>query len=554
MQPIRIAGFAGCNYAMQPRLLPPEVGVYCENQNPGRGDLRPWMQPMNVAVLPAGRKTIYRFGRDTASDTAHWFSLTTVGQFVRSFLEDDPTERTYFTAETGGMKVTDNIIGLAGAPLPTAARDVGLPAPVSAPTITQTTAGTGDDETRYYIYVYVNDWGEVSAPSPVSAPVVCKPGAILAISGMSTVPSGSHGIDKVRIYRTQAGASGAADFFFLREIAAATTSTDDARALGVDQLESAGPAGTVGLQWSVPPADMTNLAGLWNGMMAGISGKAVRFCEPYKPYAWPPAYAVPCMDTPVALAVFGRNLLVLTTGTPLLLLGSAPEAMDGPPVGMVLPCEAAAGVVSLKHGAVWPSSDGLAYLSEGGAPQLITADLLTREQWQAMNPSTMVAGQYEGLYLCSFEVDGQRKGFAIDPRNPTSLYPFSAGFTAAYFDELQGRLYVLQGVNIAKWDAGTLPMTVLHRSKVFRQPRPSNAAVAEVVADDYPVTFKLWAGKFSSDGWPPGALKVTRTISGREMFKLKSGYTAEDMQIEVSGTGAIVAAVAAGSVDDIRET
>jgi hypothetical protein len=260
------------------------------------------------------------------------------------------------------------------------------------------------------------------------------------------------------------------------------------------------------------------------------------------------------MDTPVALAVFGRNLLVLTTGTPLLLLGSAPEAMDGPPVGMVLPCESAAGVVSFKHGAVWPSSDGLAYLGEGGAPQLITADLLTREQWRAFNPETMVAGQYEGLYLCSYEADGQRKGFAIDPRNPASLYPLSAGFTAAYFDELQGSLFVLQGVNVAKWDAGTLPMTVLHRSKVFRQPRPSNAAVAEVVADDYPVTFKLWAGKHSSAGWPSGALKVSRTITGRDVFKLKPGYVAEDMQIEVSGTGAIVAAVAAGSVEDIRET
>jgi hypothetical protein len=540
---------------MQPRLLPPELGVYCENQNPGRGDLRPWMKPLNVAVLPAGRQTIYRFNRDTASDTEHWFSLTSMGQFVRSFLEDDPTERTYFTAATGGLKVTDNIIGLAGAPLPTASRDVGLPAPVSAPTVTQTTAGAGDDETRYYIYVYVNDWGEVSAPSPVSAAVVCKPGAILAISGMSTVPSGSHGIDKVRIYRTQAVTSGAADFFFLREIAAATTSTDDARALNTkDQLESAGPAGTLGLQWAMPPADLTNLAGLWNGMMAGISGKAVRFCEPYKPYSWPPAYAVPCMDTPVAQAVFGRNLLVLTTGTPLLLLGSAPEAMDGPPVGMVLPCESAAGVVSFKHGAVWPSADGLAYLAEGGQPSIITADLLTREQWRAMNPDTMVADQYEGLYICSYQDGSTRKGFAIDPRNPGSLYPFSEGFTACYFDELQGNLYIFSGVDIKKWDASPEPMTVLHRSKVFRMPRPSNPAVAEVVADDYPVTFKLWAGKHSSTGWPPGALKETRTVNGRDVFKLKPGYLAEDMQIEVSGTGAIVAAVAASSVDDIRET
>jgi hypothetical protein len=555
MQPIRVAGFAGCNFEMQPRLLTPEMGVYCENQNPGRGDLRPWMQPLNVAVLPVGRKTIYRFDRDSASDVDFWFSLTSVGHFVRAFLEDDPTERTYFTAETGGLKVTDGVLGLAGAPFPTGSRNVGLPAPVGAPVITQTTAGTGDDETRYYVYVYVNDWGEVSAPSPTSAPITCKPGAVLAISNISPVPSGSHGIDKVRIYRTQAATSGAADFFFLREFLAATSSTDDGRALNLsDQLESGGPAGELGLQWAQPPTDLTNLVGLWNGMMAGISGKAVVFCEPYKPYAWPPAYAIPCMDKPVALIAFGRNLVVLTTGTPILLVGRAPEAMDGPPLGLVLPCESSTGAVSFKFGGVWPSSDGLAYMADGGVPQIITDGLITKQQWHAMNPGTMVAAQYEGLYVCSYQDGGQRKGFCIDPRNPTSIYPFSQGFTAAYFDELQGELYVLQGVNVAKWDSGAVPMTVLHRSKVFRQPRASNAAVAEVVADDYPVNFKLWAGRYGSNGWSPGALKVNRTVNSRRTFKLPSGYLAEDMQIEVSGTGAIVAAVAASSVYDIKET
>jgi hypothetical protein len=171
-----------------------------------------------------------------------------------------------------------------------------------------------------------------------------------------------------------------------------------------------------------------------------------------------------------------------------------------------------------------------------------------------MNPETMVAGQYVGLYLCFYEDGETRKGFAIDPRNPASLYPISTGFEACYYDELQGALYVFSGVNVAKWDAGAEPMTALHRSKVFRQPRPSNAAVAEVVADDYPVQFRLWAGKFSSAGWSAGALKLTRNVTGRSVFKLPGGYIAEDMQIEVSGTGAIVAAVAAGSVDEIRET
>ena len=552
MTPIRVAGFAGCNQSLQARQLPAEVGVFCENQDPGQGDLRPWKVPLTVATVPAGRKTLYRFNRSTRSDANYWFSLTTVGRFVLSFLEDDTTERTYFTAATGGLKVTDNLLGLAGAPYPTASRDVGLPKPLTAPIITQTTAGTGDDEERFYCYVYVNDWDEVSEPSPVSAVFTCKPGVLANITALDAPPGGSHGINRIRIYRTQAGSTGA-DFFFLREITLATSTTDDARALGRDVLESGGPAGVLGLQWSVPPSDLKSIAGLWNGMLAGISGKAVRICEPYKLYAWPPAYATPSGDQPVALAAFGKSMLVLTTGTPLLMYGSAPEAMEAEPVGMVLPCEAEAGVVSFKHGVAWPSADGLAYIGKGG-PQLLTDGLLTREQWQAMAPTTMVAGQYQGMYVCFYEVGGIRKGFTIDPLNPTALYPLATGYPACYFDELQGTLYVLDGTDVKKWDAGASSMTALHRSKVFRQPRPVNPGVAEVVADGYPVTFKLWAGTFGTAGWSAGALKLTRTVNDRLPFKLPSGYLAEDVQVEVSGAGPIVAVVVAGSIADLRET
>jgi hypothetical protein len=554
MQTVRVAGFAGCDFSTQPRLLQPEVGTYCENQKPGRGDLRPWKTTLPVATIPAGRKTIYRFERANKSDTDFWFSLTSFGQFVRAFLEDDPTERTYYTASTGGLKVTDNIIGLAGSPYPTAARDVGLPAPATAPVLLQTTPGTGDDEERFYAYCYVNDWDEISAPSPVSAVLTCKPGAAISILNIASPPSGSHGINRVRIFRTQTGASGAADFFFLRDILLATSSTDDARALGKDTMDSAGPAGTVGYQWATPPSNLTNLVGLWNGMMAGISGKAVVFCEVERPYAWPPAYAVPMMDTGVALVAFAKTLVALTTSTPLVLYGSRPEAMDGPQGSRVMPCESAAGVVSFKHGAVWPSADGLAYITEGGGIALLTQNLMTREQWRAWVPSSMVAAQYNDLYICSYDDGTGRKAFAVDPRNPAGLFPISTGFTAAYFDELQGSLFVLNGAAISKWDAGSAFMTVLHRSKVFRQTRPCNASVAEVIADDYPVTFKLWAGKYASAGWPPGSLKLTRTVTGRDPFRLPSGYIAEDLQVEVSCAGAVVAGAVASSVDELRET
>ncbi|NYW24490.1 hypothetical protein C6506_28775, partial [Escherichia coli] len=109
-------------------------------QKPGRGDLRPWRNPATVATVPAGRQTIYRMGRDVASDANYWLSWTGVVHAVRGFDTADTTERTYYTGD-GAPKVTDNTIALASAPYPTASRPLGLPAPASAP-LASVNAGT----------------------------------------------------------------------------------------------------------------------------------------------------------------------------------------------------------------------------------------------------------------------------------------------------------------------------------------------------------------------------------------------------------------------------
>lgn len=537
MEPIRIAGFLGSNLAKSPKLLPAEVGAISLNQKPGRGDMRPWKVPLNVATTStSGRKTIYRYNRDTASDTNYWFQWSTIVHAARVFSADDTTERTCFTG-SGTPKVTDNTMALAGAPYPTAARELGVPKPTTAPTLTQTAAGTGTDETRYYVYTYVTDLGEEGMPSPVSASIVCKPGALIDITTMSAPPAGNYGINRIRIYRTQAGQS-SSEFFFLREIATATSSNDDARALGTDTLPST--------LWAMPPADLKGLTGLWNGMMAGITGKAVRFCEPFRPFAWPAAYEILCSDTPLGLAAFGKTLVILTTGEPRVAYGSAPEAMDDAGAGLQAAVVSVPSIVSFKHGACWATAEGLCYIGESGPPKNITQELMLADDWAAINPSTIVGGQYAGWYVGFYDSGGGvLKGFMVDPLNPASMYFLDAGYSAAYFDPLQRALYVLSGTNIQKWDAGASLMTATFKSKVFRAPAPTNMGYAEVIADAYPVTFKLYAD---------GALKFTKTVASRDVFGLPSGYMADDFQIEVSGSNPIVGVVVAETMEDMKRS
>lgn len=537
MAVIRFSGFAGENRALEPKLLPDAVCTVSRNQKPGRGDLRPWKTPLTVASVPAGRQTIYRMGRDVASDSQYWLSWTGTVHAVRGFDAEDTTERTYYTGD-GAPKVTNNVMGLSSAPYPTTARPLGVPAPTTALTAT-VNAGTwkGLENSYYYVYTYVNDWGWESAPGPVSAEVVKPTDATVSLTGFGVVPSGNYGVNKIRVYRTQSGATGATEFYFLRELALGTTSTsDDNRDLG-ELLPTA--------TWLMPPADLRQLTALWNGMLAGISGNAVRLCEPYTPYAWPVAYdLVPPDSMPVAIGHFGQTVLVLTTGRPLLATGSSPESMDQAPLEMPQACVSAASVVSMGVGVAWASEDGLCWYGSGG-PKILTAGLMTREDWQAIKPRTIIGRMYEGLYFGSYDDGTGRKGFLINPMDPSGLYFLDTGYATMHFDELQDQLYVLDGTQVRRWDAGSTAMTFMARSKVFRQPVPHNMGAAEVVASAYPVTFRLYAD---------GALKHTQSVTSRDPFKLPSGYRAFDYQIEVEGSQPVQGVAVASAVEELRQT
>lgn len=647
MTVIRWAGFEGENRAIHPKLLAETLGTLSRNQKPGRGDLRPWKAPLNAATAPAGRKTIYRMGRDT--NVHYWLSWTGRVHVARVSDATDTTERTAYTGD-GEPKWTDNTMALTSAPYPTSSRPLGLPVPSSAPlvnalpvapvdnlgyqhffisrytvetrlvdgdvlnfevadlstqvvTITAvdgavtcssvttqldaldgltatntasdsdygegvlvlsetatftvklrtnvtTDATTGEVtetfedvgastevtqpnptlETCVYVYTWVNDLGWESAPSLPSTALDRDVKAVVEVSGFDVVPSGNHQVNRIRVYRTQTGSD---QFMFLREVAYGTSSTtDDNRATG-ETLAS--------LTWQPPPGDLKCLTALWNGMLAGISGNSVRFCEAYVPYAWPVEYdVIPPNAKPVALGVFGQSLLVLTDGRPLLVSGSGPNGVDQQPLDIPQSCVAPDSVVSMGTGVAWASDDGLCFYGSGGA-KILTAGLLTREDWQALKPSSIIGQMYEGLYLGSYDDGSGRKGFFIDPGNPKGVFFLDTGYEAMHLDEFRDQLFVLDGANIKQWDAGA-PMTVKARSKVYRQTKPTNFACAEVVADNYPVTFRMYTD---------GSLRHTQTVANSEPFRLPSGYRAVNFQLEVESTHAVQAVLVGQSMAEL---
>lgn len=534
MSVIRFAGFAGANRALEPKLLPDTVGTESTNQKPGRGDLRPWKAPLNKATVPAGRKTIYRMGRDVVSDVNYWLSWPTVVHAVVGGNAADTSERTYYTG-SGTPKWTDNQKALpVGTDSNQGARELGVPNPTSIITLSATGGVSETVETRFYTETFVSDIGEESAPNPNPVQITCKIDDVVTINGLTGPVAGNYGVTLRRIYRTQEGSTGAADFYFLREIASTlTTTTDDNRDLGEVM-----PTTT----WLTPPTDLKWLTGLWNGMMAGISGRSIRFCEAYTYYAWPLAYEiVPTNAQPVALATFGQTLVMLTDGNPSVITGGSPESMDEQPVEFYQSCVAPLSAVGMGHGVAWASPDGLAYIGGTDGAKLLTAGIMTRDDWQALKPETIQGCMYEGRYF-GFYNDGARKGFVLDPA--AGMFFLDFGVDAVHVDALQDALFVLDGVNVQKWDAGSAK-TVTFKSKVFHQTKPVPGFACAEVVGAYPCTFKLYAD---------GVLKHTQTVTSANPFRLPGGYHGQDFQIEVSTTGAIQGVAVAHSMQELAAT
>lgn len=534
---LRFTGFGGANKALHPLLLPEGIGVDSVNQRPGRGDLRPFKAATNVATAVASAQAIYRMGRATVSDTDYWLTWAADVDVARGFIATDTSERTFWSGD-GVPKWTDNTIGLGAPPYPDSSgvRLLGVPAPSSAPTLTETVAGTGDDETRVYVTVWRNDRSEISAPSAPTT-ITCKPGATIRVTRNASVPSGNYGMTHWQVYRTVAGND--ADYFFVAEGTAATAflDTTDSSLNPQSTLLSEG--------WDMPPAGLKGLKALWNGIMVGFVGKALRFCEPYRPFAWPLEYELILDDDIIAVGRWRQQLVVVTTNQPYLVTGSHPGAMSVQLIEFAQACVAKKSLVEFGHGVAWASPDGVAYIGEGGA-RVITEQIALPTDWRALVPSSMVACDLDGMYLCSYNPGSGRKSVLVDPRKPDGWYFCSVGFTAAYRDPIADQVFLLNGTDIQKWDAGSA-LTASSKSKVMRVSKPTNFTFGQVVADGYPVTLSLWA---------QGTQKLTNySVAGPGPFRLPGGFLADEWQVEVSTTGVAVQLVAiAQSSAELRES
>lgn len=506
---IRIAGFSGEIPRLDARLLANSAAQRAENVKLEEGTLQPLRERALVETLGAAAMTIYLHEED-------WLSWAGVVDVVPGPVAAD---RLYITGD-GAPKLR---VGVDTYPLAVARPD-------DAPAVALV-SGTIDPDlssTILYAYTWVTEFDEESEPSTLSNGLLWSPGLSVNVTGFSAVPSG-RAIDRMRIYRSQTSALGETILYLIHERAAGTGAfVDDVDANPIqEQLPS--------LDYNTPPAGLTGLVAMPNGMMAAFVGKRLYFCEPYRPHAWPEKYSLSVDYEIVGLGVFGATLAVMTKGQPYIVSGTAPDTMSMERLEVSLPCIAARGIVDLGFSVAYPSPDGLVVISSGGA-QLVSRTLMTRDQWLRMNPASFVAGQFSGRYLASYQLGLVKRIIVVDLTGEQPFITRADDYADSMYTHIgTGALYILQGDDIYEWDPLTAdPGAYVWRSKRFVLPAPVNFGA--FLAEGMEALDPSFAARVYADG------DLVTTIGAfNAVARLPGGFLATNWEIEVESNCKVTA-------------
>lgn len=488
MAGIHLNLFGGVVEKIAPDLIKDELAVAAVNARTDSGKLSSFRQNTQVVALTLGAPiSLYRYQPDK------WFEWQEDVDVAKSPQLYDVTDTVIFTGQDY-PRITRNDVALGPGRLPNASYRLGIPAPAAAPTVAETVPSADPDaleEDRYYVYTLVDAWGREGPPSLASAAVTTKDGATIQVT-MGVTPTGNYNFGAGalrRIYRTNTGTSDTA-FQFVAEVTIATTVFNDT-VLNRDLAEV-----LITTEWDGPPDDdaglypsgpMVGLVALPNGVLAGFSGNTLCLSEPYVPHAFPVAYRRPVPDDIVALVPTDAGLVVLTEGKPWIAVGSDPSAIHMQELDENQACVSKRSAVDMGGMAIFASPDGLVAVDSGNVV-LLTESILTREQWQAYNPSQLRAFRYENKYV-AFNDAG---GFIFTPGASIDAAFMPIDFTAngGYYDLLSDTLFLIEGTNVVSFDTGAA-RNASWQSKTFVFPEETAMQRVQVQADAYPIGLDL---------------------------------------------------------------
>jgi hypothetical protein len=527
---LTFADFKGEIPRLHPRLLPENAAQVAINTRLENGALVPMNAPATVRTLSADAQTIHRRADGT------WLSWNAIAQ-----AQPGPVNsmQTYVTGD-GVPKVIGNPS--------TQIYPLALNKPATAiNAVAVGTASPATVRTVVFSYTYVTVLDEESQLATLSNEVAIDPTQSVTLSNypsLSTINALGRGIDRIRFYRSQTDALGDTSLLLVSEQAIASLATT----FTFNPVTM--PAGEVcpSIDYTPPVSALSGIISMPNGIMAAFSGKALYFSEPFRPHAWPIKYSLTMDYDIVGLASIGSSVIVMTTGTPYVVQGTTPDSMTQEKIEKNLPCVAARGIVDLGYAVAYPSTEGLVVISNSSA-ELVTNKLFTRQQWAAINASTIVAGQHIGRYIFAYNPGtGITVGIIdLSGENPYFIRSEEV-FNATFFELGTGKLFILSGTrSIQEWDnLASEKRSQTWKSRLTNLPSPTNFGCIMVETDD-PIS-ETFAVKVYADG----ALKYTGTTRNQAV-RLPSGFSAYRWEVQFEGTARVTSIRLAHSPSELSQ-
>ncbi len=418
-----------------------------------------------------------------------------------------------------------------------------------------------------YVFTFVNDLAQESAPSLPSSTILRPDGISVTVTTATAVPSGvsaDYGITTKRIYRAVSGSSGTA-YQFVAEIPLGTADYVDV--LTDAELGEVLPSEL----WALPPDDLEGILALPNGVMAGFSKNQLCLSAQNHPHAWPVEYRLNTDTQIVGIGNVDTTVVIGTESFVYVASGNDPAAYSMSKTEVPYACSSKRSVAYLTGvGVVFAGPDGLMAVAGVGQVRNLTEPAFTRDQWQALKPSSMRAVAHNDIYWLFYDTGTVKGCYAIDMKQTGfGIVEMAFHASAAYVDPVEDKMYLVldevdeptdtylplpanppayaNGTTVYEFEgAASEKMVYRYRSKLWLLDHPSYLSIAQVKAED----FDNLLVRFYADG----DQIHEETVAGEAEFTLPAagggdGYTT--FEIELLGTSTVRVVQAADDVNEL---
>ena len=263
------------------------------------------------------------------------------------------------------------------------------------------------------------------------------------------------------------------------------------------------------------------------------------------PHAWPDKTKVSFYDRPLALKCVHGTAYVLTAGRPVVIQLNG-DCEDGVLYNVfthpqTLPIVSRRSAAVHGGGVVYAAAQGLVYIA-GQQAVVLTRDFYTPQQWQQLEPHTMVGCVHDGVYYGStattcIRFDLPDEIFAS--QDDTALTTLSLRPRAMY-SASNDRLYMALDDGVYEWNTGTKKMLYHWRSKVHYAPGPVKFSAYKIFTDGI-----VSVAHSTEHG------EISRNATSLQPCRLPAGRRGQEWFVDFRGTAEISEYTLATSIRDL---